>query len=389
MSKKKDSPIKSYKLKNGDLRYEFQVYLGVDPLTGNQKNTTRRSFKKKSDAKIALARIKVAVANGTYRQERAETFLEVYNLWVVQYKKTVEESTFVKTTGLFRNHILPAMGAYKIEKIHVDICQKHVDEWASKLKGFNKVKAYAAMVLDFAIKRDYIKINPFTHVFIPTNPKRINVIDKKEVKKNFYTKEELISFLSLLEKESNYKMYAFFRLLAYTGIRKGEAFALTWTDIDFEKNEICIDKAIASGDKRLYLKSTKNKENRIISMDEETMTILKKWKKKQKEDYFILGFDTSQPTQLVFSNTKNEYIQPSKTSDWLSDIQKQFPVDKITAHGFRHTHCTLLFEAGASLKEVQDRIGHKDVQTTLNIYTHVTKNAKKGAMMKFANYVAV
>ena len=59
------------------------------------------------------------------------------------------------------------MGAYKIEKIHVDICQKHVDEWATKLKKFRMVKAYAAKVLDFAIKRGYIQTNPFTHVDLP------------------------------------------------------------------------------------------------------------------------------------------------------------------------------------------------------------------------------
>ena len=64
-------------------------------------------------------------------KERAETYQEIYDLWVKQYEKTVEESTFVKTTGIFKNHILPAMGAYKIEKIHVDVCQKHVDEWAA------------------------------------------------------------------------------------------------------------------------------------------------------------------------------------------------------------------------------------------------------------------
>lgn len=388
MSKKKDSPIKSYKLKNGEVRYKFSTYLGVDSLTGKQKRGSKGGFKTKREADLALARIKLAVANGTYRQERVETYQEVYDLWVVQYEKTVEESTFVKTTGLFRNHILPAMGAYKIEKIHVDVCQKHVNQWASKVKGFSKVKAYAAKVLDFAIKRDYIKTNPFTHVDIPRNIQRNTEEDADW--ENFYTREQLITFLSCLEKESNYKKYAFFRLLAFSGMRKGEAFALTWNDIDFEKNEIHIVKAISKGkNNRIYLKSTKNKDNRIISMDEETMAILKKWKIAQKRDYFKLGFNTSKSKQLVFSNTKNQHIQPSITSDWLLDIQKRFPVDRITAHGFRHTHCTLLFEAGASLKEVQDRIGHKDVQTTLNIYTHVTKSAKKGAMMKFANYVAV
>lgn len=122
MTKKKVSPIKSYKLKNGELRYEFPVYLGVDKLTGKQMRTKKRGFKTRKEAELALARIKLDVANGTYKQERAETYQEAYDLWVAQYEKTVEESTFVKTVGIFKNHILPAMGTYKIEKINVDVC---------------------------------------------------------------------------------------------------------------------------------------------------------------------------------------------------------------------------------------------------------------------------
>lgn len=100
MTKKKISPIKSYKLKNGETRYKFPPYLGIDPLTGKQKCTMKRGFKTHKEAELALARIKLDVANGTYKQERAETYQELYDLWVVQYENTVEESIFVKTTGL-------------------------------------------------------------------------------------------------------------------------------------------------------------------------------------------------------------------------------------------------------------------------------------------------
>lgn len=66
-----------------------------------------------------------------------------------------------------------------------------------------------------------------------------------------------------------------------------------------------------------------------------------------------------------------------------------FNLDKITPHGLRHTHCSLLFEAGASLKEVQVRLGHSDVKTTMDIYTHVTKKAKEGAIQKFATFLKI
>lgn len=388
MTKKKVSPIKSYKLKNGDLRYEFPAYLGVDPLTGKQKRTLKRGFRSRKEAELALARIKLAVANGTYQQVRAETYQEVYNLWVKQYEKTVEESTYVKTIGLFKNHILPAMGSYKIQKIHVDVCQKHVDEWASKLKKYRTVKAYAAKVLDFAIKRGYIQTHPFAYVDMPTNISKKAKGSDEDEPENFYTRGQLKEFLSCLERENNHKAYVLFRLLAYSGMRRGEALALTWNDLDFTANELRINKALSLGkDNQLYVKSTKTGDARTISMDPKTMDVLKEWKKQQKQEYLVLGFNTMQPKQLVFSNEQNKHMQLTKNRKWIVHIQNKYKLGKITTHGLRHTHCSLLFEAGASLKEVQDRLGHSDVKTTMNIYAHVTKKAKEEAIQKFSSFM--
>lgn len=380
--------IKSYTLKNGQKRYEFSVYLGIDPLTGKEKRTMRRGLKTRKAAELELARIKIAIANGTYKKERAETYQEMYVLWVKQYEMTVEESTFVKTIGIFKNHILPAMGAYKIEKINIDVCQKHINEWSVKLKKYRMVKAYAAKVLDFAIKRGYLKTNPFSLVDMPIKAtKQVIVTDGEEVE-NFYSREQLIEFLSCFEKENNYKAYALFRLLAFSGMRRGEALALTWNDMDFTTNEISINKALSRGkDNQLYVKTTKTGVARNIKMDEKTMTVLKEWKKKQKQDYLVLGFNTMQPRQLVFSNEVNEYLQPTKTRKWILHVQHKYKLKTITTHGLRHTHCSLLFEAGVSIKEVQDRLGHSDVQTTMNIYAHVTKKAKEEAIMKFTSYI--
>lgn len=108
----------------------------------------------------------------------------------------------------------------------------------------------------------------------------------------------------------------------------------------------------------------------------------------QKQDYLKLGFNTMKSGQLVFSNEHNEYLQPTKTRKWIVKVQKKYNLKSITAHGLRHTHCSLLFEAGVSIKEVQDRLGHSDVQTTLNIYAHVSKEKKTSAIQKFVDYVA-
>ncbi|WP_255250303.1 tyrosine-type recombinase/integrase [Lysinibacillus fusiformis] len=111
--------------------------------------------------------------------------------------------------------------------------------------------------------------------------------------------------------------------------------------------------------------------------------------KKQKQDYFKLGYNTLKPEQLVFSNKFNEYLQLAIPQKWMLSVQKKYGLEKISPHGLRHTHCSLMFEADATIKEVQERLGHNNINTTLNIYTHVTKKAKSEAIQKFANYINI
>lgn len=388
MAKKQTTTIESYTLKNGQKLYRFKVYIGVDSLTGKEQRTTRSGFKTKKEAEIALARIKVDIDKGSFRKARAETYNDMYDLWVKHYENTVEESTFVKTKGIFKNHLLPALGQYKIDKINVDICQKCVDAWAKKLKNFRMVKAYAAKVLDFAIKRGYVQNNPFKLIDMPNGPKKLKADEEEH--ENFYNKEQLKDFLKWMEQEQNYKAFAFFQLLAYSGMRKGEAFALTWKDVDFKTNEIRINKAISAGkNNRLYLKDTKTGDSRVIKMDTRTMDILSEWKKLQKKEYFAVGINTTQLKQLVFSNKDNDFLQPTKSKKWLDHVLNKYKLPKITTHGFRHTHCSLLLEAGVSIKEVQDRLGHSDIQTTMNIYAHVSKQAKEEAINKFDSFMSI
>lgn len=70
-------------------------------------------------------------------------------------------------------------------------------------------------------------------------------------------------------------------------------------------------------------------------------------------------------------------MQPTVTRKYIKQVCKKYNLREITTHGFRHTHCSFLFESGASIKEVQDRLGHSDIQTTMNIYAHVTKDTKE------------
>ena len=364
--------IIQYQTTEGKKFYKFQLYVGTDLLTGKRIKTTRSKFKTKKEAQLALSRLQLEIETQGFNKKTVTTYQEVYDIWEDVYRSTVKESTFVKTVQNFENHILPAMGSYRLDKVTVLNCQKHVNLWARKLKKFRQICAYASKVFDYAISIGILEKNPMKLVTMPISQDEPDP-DKVE---NFYSREELIEFLDRANEGSHRKSYVIFRLLAFSGLRKGEALALGWKDIDFKNRTVTVNKTLTRGENaRLLLQAPKTKTSaRAILMDPQTMAILKDWQGLQKEE---LGPLLKAKGQLVFQNEQNDFIQPSKTTRWLERILDRHDFKKITTHGFRHTHCSLLFEAGATIKEVQDRLGHSDVQTTMNIYAHVTEKTKE------------
>lgn len=378
--------IKKYTKKDGSTAYKFDLYLGVNPVTGKKQRTTRRGFPSAKAAKIALNRLEYEVQETGFQKKETYTYNEIYLLWIEQYKNTVKESTLQKTTKLFEHHILPLFADLRIDKINVAYCQKAIDKWFNDgLTSYKILLRYTAKVFKTAENMTIISTDPTAKVTIP-------VKREKEISNelpNFYNKEELELFFISLEKMDNKKNLALFRLLAFTGARVGEILALEWSNIDFKASTVTINKTLTRGlNNRLMVDIPKTKKSvRTISIDPKTLNILRLWKSKQAENYFKLGFNTRNVKQPLFTNSKNEYMNSAKVYKDYLQIVKKFNLKKITIHGFRHTHCSLLFEAGASIKEVQDRLGHTDVKTTMNIYAHVTKKAKEETAQKFAGYV--
>ncbi|TWT00113.1 tyrosine-type recombinase/integrase [Planomicrobium sp. CPCC 101079] len=375
-------------IKNGKKYYMFKVYLGKNPTTGKEISTTRRNFKTKGEANTALMRLKLAASEGEYFQQTPITFKDVYTMWLVDYKNGIEDSTLKKTESIFKNHILPKLADTKIAKITPTLCKTVINEWTI-VKHTRTIKNYASSVLDFAVTNNFLKTNPFSNVPVPRKIENTDRYANEDLENiEFYSKEELTIFLNALDMETNMKVKTFYRLLVYTGMRKGEAFALTWGDIDFTDNEIKITKALGQGENNsLYIKNVKNGVRRTLSIDEETIEILREWKMVQSQDYKTFGFDTSSEKQLLFSNLKNTFMQPSYTFKWMKKICARSNLRYLNTHGLRHTHCSLLFEAGATVKEVQVRLGHKDIKTTLNVYTHLSEKSKIETIKKFENFL--
>ncbi|KRL83279.1 hypothetical protein FC36_GL000322 [Ligilactobacillus equi DSM 15833 = JCM 10991] len=124
-------------------------------------------------------------------------------------------------------------------------------------------------------------------------------------------------------------------------------------------------------------------------MDKETMQTLSKWRLYQNKILAAIGHPTMTLDQLVFSNPEtNSLYAVSAPAKWLSVLLKNFNMKKITPHGFRHTHATLLFETGVDVKEVQARFGHANSQTTLDIYTHITESRQHKTADKFSTFMS-
>ncbi len=376
--------IKKYTKQDGKIYYKFQAYLGTDETTGERIRVTRQGFTSKKSAQLEYARLKLKAEQGSVKEPQAITFLEVYNEWIEQYKNTVKASTLNSTLNIFRLHLLPAYGHMKIAKIKPTHCQKAINKWFTFYKKYRQLNAYAGMVFRYAITKGYVDKDPTKLITIP-------VIKEKpeEEKKNFYSKEELQQFFSFLEVDEGLKWLVFFRVLAFTGIRRGEALALSWCDIDYNNSTISVSKTLSLGlNNKPIIQTPKTKTSkRVIIVDNKTLTMLKKWRTEQNLLLGGFGYKTLKPNQLVFTTNNNQFIPLPQAGHIIDRVCKKHNFKRITTHGFRHTHCSLLFEAGATLKEVQDRLGHNNIQTTMNIYAHVTEKGKEKTAEKFARYV--
>lgn len=117
------------------------------------------------------------------------------------------------------------------------------------------------------------------------------------------------------------------------------------------------------------------------------MGVLKEWRTKQQKEMLKLGYNFMSTDNLVFPTWQNKPNQPTQPTQWNNSICEHGHLRHITVHGFRHTHASLLFDSGASMKDVQKRLGHSSMKTTMDIYTHVTKQSEQETVTEFERYM--
>lgn len=380
--------IKKYTTKNGETRYLFQAYLGIDPLTGKERRTTRRGFKTMKEAKQAERNLLLDVEENGLPSNQSDgfhdpTFEELASLWLENYRTTVKASTFENVKSKVEKMTEEHFKELKLKKITVAYCQRVVIELSKSYILYNHYLSVINRIFKYAVLMDILNSNPFDKVIKPKSR-------QVQRKGNFLTKEELKEFLKLAQTATLSYFFPLVHLMSYTGLRQGEALALKWSDIDFENKKITVDKTAVRIKEKQTLQTPKTKNSkRVISIDPTTLSILKSWKKDQIKIYFKNGKHFEGDENFIFTNQRSEWVHIHNFIRYFKRFIADHKLKPITPHGLRHTHASLLFSAGVEPKNISDRLGHSTVQITLDLYTHITEEQRTDTVEKLLEYMVI
>ncbi len=338
--------------------------LGYDR-NGKRITKTKRGFTTQKAAKKWHDETKVNYYGNISHQEVTKIKFGEFltNYYIPEYEKSVSIRTFdaakpkFKHLDYFSSMYLSEIKPLDVKKWHGLLFKKnYANNYIRNLHQMFK------QVLDKAMSIELIDRNV---AVIVGNVKRV----KTEMK--FWTLDEVSKLLSTFDRSDLYNYFKFVTIyfMFMTGVRISELQALEWKDIDFKKKTVLINKSMyLRKNNEFYINPTKTaKGERIIHLDHFTIELMREWKEKQKMIYDL---------RFVFSVedmpiTKSTLCKTIKTHAELAGIKR------IRTHDLRHSHASLLLEIGANNLELQSRLGHADISTTLGTYSHLKPNGLK------------
>lgn len=374
------------KLKNG--KWSCTVDATSDPLTGKRRQVTRRGDTKKEAMQRAN---KAADDLSSQRQVKKKLVHEVYEEWLDVYGETVKASS-VRAREVALTAFLNRHGKHFIGKMQAkDIQDFLIDERDRGLsKNFlSSMRTALNLLFTFALKHDYIEKNIIKDSVIPKAFKRPNDYG---VKKKYLEEDEIQYFLKGVKASERRNTYPLALMMLSTGLRIGEALSLTWEDIDLEKKTLEVKKTLLqlpSGVGGFEFSTPKTMDsNRTVSFNDELASELKKMKVQYyKEKLIGLRDPKSEWCDLEFTGRNQQPVRSSTINLVFNKIYKAYGIEGISgSHVLRHTHITMLVEAGVELPIIMERVGHSNINVTLEIYTHITKKMQEKSDEKINDY---
>lgn len=369
--------------------WRYRISLGKNSETGKYEYISKTGFKRKSDAKHQAEMIERQLRNGEYIAPSSSTFKQVADDWIKQYANDVKVSS-VRAREKAIHHAIERFNTKPIQTIKKLDYQRFVDDMSAQYsKNYvDSIVASTNMIFKYAYEMRLIKALPSESIKRPKKKVSVEELEDIEIHKKFLEKDELFQFLEVAKyHHSPQNSFEVFTTLAYTGMRAGELLALKWSDIDFENNTISITKTYynPNNNKKHYQILTPKTESSIgkISVDPHVIQLLKDYKVNVQDTW---KNELYVDNNFVFTDVNGYPLVIKKLSTWIQAIMKKTDITNkhISTHSFRHTHCALLIEAGVHIKEIQERLRHKDINTTMNIYAKITNSYKKDASQKFS-----
>ena len=350
------------KRKNGKIHYEITVEGERDLLTGKRNRVYKTVKTSRKEANAIMHQMMVDMDRGIAMRKLPKKISEWIDEWLEMYLPNIEETTKVGYKTKINCYVKPALGDIYLQSLRAEHVQKMVNDMLARglsaksiRETYNNINASMKKALQLRM----IPYNPCEGVVLPKLKRyKAKVYDMKMIHK-------------VLDVAEGTDMYLPILLCTMVGLRRDELLALRWKNIDFQNKLLNIRSNMVRGEKDYVIKSPKTEAGiRDIRIGDEVIAILRKEKAKYATDMFSYGAGF-QNLGFVIRQEDGSPIRPDSMSQKWRRFLESNNLPSIRFHDLRHSNATALIQAGVNPRVVQQRLGHSDVNITLNTYTHV------------------
>lgn len=361
-------------IKRGERVYLLRISLGRDSVTGKRLYYTETVHGIRKDADARLRQKIAELEGGGIVKKSARTVNEFLQDWLKTKEVQVKRATLSQYHDTWKRNIEKDLGRLPLSKLSTPMVQEFYNRLRERLgpASMRQVHVLLHSAFKLAAKWRLIPYNPATDTVRPS-PQKQKIM-------RAMTLEQALAFI----RETYAHRYGYvLRFLLVTGVRPEEAFALQWADIDFEKCEVSITKALIRPRKGggWYFDSPKTSSSiRRITIDPRDIDDLIEWRKIQLVERQFAGKKWLDGYDFVFTSNRGT---PLKNANIKSYFLDQCYADAGAAgkrlYDLRHTNATLLLLAKEQAKIVSERLGHANIGITLDTYSHVLPAMDKQA----------